>query len=373
MTDTTPSLELLLVCTKEPIPSTDRARVQTILAMYGYTTLYQREVICQKTILAPKLDKYPHQLQIIAQNLQTNISEKYGVKFNFNILKAVKGLKRKLSNLDMYVAFPQSLADHTEQISSLGISELPEIQSLAAKNISDFHPPFPIVSTISNYNSRTRVDKVQYKGGVAVCKTFRTTNTEGLEREIASRKALGEKIPEISRVLESGENYLVMPLYKSVWEWDENSLSLFPLKYAENCIDIVRRINSERWSLLDWHPGNFIYGPDDQVTLIDLEAAKEEPVASPFTQCPDIVGHKDFPYQGKPINYVNTWQPIVGIPLNVLLDGSKLHKSLHRSFYFIVKSTPKWAAKRLEQKLRLLYRSIVRKDHIHRSNSYFIL
>ncbi len=366
------NLELLLLHTKIPIPKKNYDRIQSILAMYGYTTLYLMEKSDPETIIIPSFEDYPYQLQIITQNLHANISESYGVIFNQNIVKAVKGLKRKLHELDLRIAFPQSLEDHTAQIANLNIAEINSIHEFAAKNSSEFHPPFPIISTISNSNSRTRVDKIKYKNELAVCKTFRASNLEGLERELASRKALGDKIPEISKVLDSGENYFVMPLYESTWSWQEGSLGLFPLGYAEKCIDVIKRINDEQWSLLDWHPGNFIYGRNNHVILIDLEASRKEPSVSAFTECPDIVGHKNFQYQGKPINYPNTWQPIIGLPLNVLLHGSSLNKSLRRTVYLLVKTLPKWSAKKIEQKLRLVYRKLFNRRELSKHGSYFL-
>lgn len=372
MQHVSPDLELLLLCTKGSLPKSHHAKIHSILAMYGYTTLYQQETVRREMASSPDLAEYPYHLEIIVQNLHANIAEKHGVTFNLNILKAAKGLKRKLRGIDLRIASPQSLDNHSQYIENMGVPTLETIYEAASKNMSEFSPPYPIISTISNANSRTRVDKIRYKEGIAVCKTFRSTNLEGFKREIVVRNAIGNKIPEISKILESGENYFVMPLYESAWNWEEGTLGLFPLRYAEKCIDIVKRVNAECWSIIDWHPGNFIYGHDNQVIMIDLEAATKQSHATTFDECPDIVGHVDFPYQGKPINYANTWQPLIGLPIDTLLQGSPFKKSLRRNLYLIVKALPRWAAKKGEQRLRWLYRRFFRKQELYKHGSYFV-
>ncbi|MCG8490175.1 MAG: hypothetical protein MI743_01060 [Sneathiellales bacterium] len=368
-----PALELIMLCTETLFPVEFLPKIKSILAMYGYTLLKHQEIAVKQDPNSLKMEKFPYQLALITQNIHSNVQEENGVKFNTNILRAVRGISKKVKMKGLRLAVPNSQENHEKCIQNMQIEDFDVICKVAKENIEEFHPPFPVISSISNANSRTRVDKVMYKGQVAVCKTFRTTNTDALVKEVSARKALATKIPEVSSIIEHGDNYFVMPFYESVWTWKEGTLSLFPQKYAEICIDIVKRVNAEKWALIDWHPGNFIYGQDDSVILIDLEAATEQDQLMSFEACFDILGHPNFPYQGKSINYVNTWQPITGLSLKRLLYAASWEKKVVRGLYFVSKKLPKWFAKTCEQKLRKLSRKYIKRSKIDTCGRYIII
>ncbi|WP_339712769.1 hypothetical protein [uncultured Sneathiella sp.] len=359
MENTEPDLELIYLFLKEPFPDELLGKMRSVLAMYGYSLLVTRNLTSsQISDMAVPADR-SHGLALIVQDIQPCFGEKYGDRINLNIFKAVKGIVRKFKEYDFFVVTPRSLSEHKLSLDWLKLPDHISLQKLAKENIDSFTPPYPVILCISNENGRTRIDKVDFKGEQAVCKTFCATNLEGLQKEIEARRLLSDKIPEIAPILEYGENYMMLPYYEAAWRWDSDSLGLMPIKYAEKCLDIIRRIHAENWAVVDWHPGNFIFCHGSDVVLIDLEALLPQPERVPFEQSADILGYPNFPYQGKPTTYANTWQSVVGLPLPALLNSSATRKRFLRGFYFVTRSLPKWLTKRTEQALRKLYRHYV--------------
>ncbi|MCR9215173.1 MAG: hypothetical protein NXI13_15765 [Proteobacteria bacterium] len=365
-------LEILYLCLEKPFPEESKDKMISVLAMYGYSLLGNHELTSgQKAkIPAPEDRSFIHAL--IVHNLHPNIAESFGQPLNTNLFKAVKGVMRKFKELDPHVVSPGCMDEHARQLEMMEFSDIEVLSSLAMSNEENFNSPFQVLDCISDNNSRTRIDKILFRGEPAVCKTFRQTSLDALEKEILARKVLSANVPEIAPVLEHGDNYFIMPYYEAVWTWQADSFSLFPLDYAEKCLDIMRRIQESGWSVVDWHPGNFIYLPDGDVVMIDLEALTENTAEEAFESSADILGHRDFPYQDKPINYMNTWQPIVGLSLKSLLYDSPSKKRCVRTFYFLGRALPTRLIKKLEQALRKPVKKLVSRRQIRRLGPYLV-
>lgn len=372
MVEIAPMLEILFICRKSPFPKDSLDKLTSVLAMYGYSLLGSHALSEEQSADIPAPGDYPCKLALVVQNLLPHISDSYGEPLNTNLFRAVKGVTRKFKDLDLFVVSPGSVEEHDRQLRLMNFPDLEELSALAHANSGSFNPPFPSLECISNSNSRTRIDKIRFGEGMAVCKTFRSTNLAALKKEITARKVLGKNVPEIAPLLDYGDNYFIMPYYEPAWTWQPDSIQLFPLRYAEKCLEIMQRIHRQGWSVIDWHPGNFIYLSDDKVVMVDLEALTQNTERKPFENSADILGHEGFPYQDKPINYVNTWQPIVGLSLKSLLYGSPGMKRFRRALFFLGKALPSRVLKKTEQALRKPIRQVISRRQIRRRGRFLI-
>ena len=196
--------------------------------------------------------------------------------------------------------------------------EFPKIEKKLKKNQNSMKSPFPVIKTLSGHGRRAKVELIHYKDGKAVLKTYRPGRERFLERELIARK-LGKDLPEMTPVLEHGENYLVLPFYNDIMDRSK-PLSFGVIRRTRSMISHFRSLGFE---LIDFKPKNIILDSKDGMKIIDFEFLQEggvstESLADNF--CWYAVG-KDFNGDvpmGRKLrrnNYYRYWFASTGVPL----------------------------------------------------------
>jgi hypothetical protein len=203
-----------------------------------------------------------------------------------------------------------------------------------------FNHNFQAIKDLSGNSKRAKVELIKYKEGLAVCKTFRPGREEFLEREIFVMSNFSKLKNEIPKILETGNNYIVYPYYKSTLK--KGKYSFLPLTVAGQAIEILRFFYDQGYYLLDTHYNNLLLDRKGDLKIVDFEFVqryKEKPKT--FAESFDIVGVPDrvaknfnylFGQKGKR-TYKNTWQRKIGLDFNSLRNDPDWKQKLKRIKY----------------------------------------
>lgn len=202
------------------------------------------------------------------------------------------------------------------------------------------HPP-GVIEPLSILGERARVDLVNHDGRVAVRKMFRPGRQRYFGRELFALTELSRDIPQIPRLLDHGADYVVMERYEDQLRLDGHRLNvarrLISLDVADSMIAIIRAFYDHGYSLLDCHPGHFLFGPRGEVRVIDFEFLHQyESKPQRFEECFDFAGvlydidELDIPSVLNKAPYEHYWLPHLGLQLEDMLHGSQLQRRIGR-------------------------------------------
>lgn len=162
---------------------------------------------------------------------------------------------------------------------------LPSISQNARNLHEGFRTPFPVKRNLSQNSRRAKVELVDYHGTEAVCKTFRPGCDRFLKRELLAR-TLGEGLPEISPVIESGPNYLITKFYDNRMKEHFSPLPLFaakrflPIWVCQSAIRIVSHFRRLGFEYIDFQPHNILLDRAEGLKIIDMEFLQESGLPS---------------------------------------------------------------------------------------------
>ncbi|MCK5674499.1 MAG: hypothetical protein KAH95_14055, partial [Spirochaetales bacterium] len=196
--------------------------------------------------------------------------------------------------------------------------EFPKIEKKLKKNQNSMKSPFPVIKTLSGHGRRAKVELIHYKDGKAVLKTYRPGRERFLERELIARK-LGKDLPEMTPVLEHGENYLVLPFYNDIMDRSK-PLSFGVIRRTKN---IISHFHSLGFELIDFKPKNIILDSKDGMKIIDFEFLQEGGVSTEsladnfcwYTVEKDFNGDVPMGRKLRRNNYYRYWFASTGVPL----------------------------------------------------------
>jgi hypothetical protein len=348
------SVELFILCTAQPLPSGLQGEIRQVLSTWGYDLLEQGNVHTAHAVI-PRPASHSCMLALAAQDLQPDIRD--GV--NQRIFKAARSLGRKLKKQNVYVLTPKNNACHKKILHQLFPQQDQAILEKAKSSLAAFQPPYHVLKSLNNHTARARIDVVDFNGKEAVCKTFRQSALDYLQREILARREPGDKIPEIAPILEQGENYFIIPLYRESWRWEDDGLRLYPLERARQCMDFLRCCHAQGYAVVDAHPGTFLFDGELGLRVADLEYLTPLPDSAPFERSFDIIGPPPgftgvLP-AGRPVTYQNAWRPVVGVSLHDLMSAPPLKLRLLRALHWLTLRLPKFLYKKMGSALRGLY------------------
>jgi hypothetical protein len=341
MTDQPFPIELFFICTPLPLPESQHEEVRRTLSTWGYDLLE-----LQQTPPLAEVSPHPCMLVLAAQDLQPDVRN----EVNQRIFKAARSLGRQLKRFKADVVTPEKQQDHEKMLQRILPERAQPLIVQTRRNLGIFRPPYPVLRTLNNHSARTRVDVVDFKGKEAVCKTFRSSALDYLQREMDARAALGQALPEISPVLERGENYFIMPLYHEAFSWKDDGLCLYPVDKAKACMEFLRHFHAQGYAIVDAHPGTFLFDRDEGLRVADLEYFTPQPDKKPFKESFDIAGPPES-FKGilpadRAVTYQSAWYPIIGVNLNTLMTSPPLKLHLLRLTYLLTRRLPKGLIKK---------------------------
>ena len=246
---------------------------------------------------------------------------------------------------------------------------------------NEFKTKETVLADLTDDGKRAKVELIRHGNGKAVKKTFKPGCEEYGRKEIELLKKFSGLRPEVSPILESGENYFVMPFYKN-WrdfnkhKWHSSSSRLMPLFAVRQSLDFLKFLCDNNVYLVDAAPGNTIIDKKEGLKFIDLELwATYEQDKKPrrFEESYDIVGLPDESYDPlgpgpKPRSYDRSWKPYTGLTLK-----SALYDPVWKCHYKRMIFRPRKLARRLKvnskdvsiktaKKIYWLFDSLVRRS-----------
>jgi hypothetical protein len=221
-----------------------------------------------------------------------------------------------------------------------------------------FRSPFPVVRPLGGLARRSRVELVEYAGGLAVCKTFRPGRERFLRREVLARTELRPFMPEVSALLEHGSNWLLMPFHRDTLRYRTTGISLLPLAVSRAALRFLGKLYDAGYAHLDFSPGNLIIDRDDGLRIIDFEFLhrySDRPAS--FEQSYDLVGLPPDFDDDRPAEaayYANMLQPHTGLSIGSLMHGTRWHQHLERSRHLLGSRCPRQARRQAKLFSKLL-------------------
>lgn len=186
---------------------------------------------------------------------------------------------------------------------------------------------YKVLHLYPSYRSRSKIEKIDFNGQIAIKKTFKFGEDRFAQREIFACGELSKDIIEIPPLLASNENYIIIPFYQNVLE-NKSDLEIATLlkPYAKQVFSVLKKIYERGYALMGFHPGNIILTDSGDIKIIDFEFLhKYEIKPESFLLSWDIIGHPDNFKGDAPISrlknghtYENTWQLIFGPKSEVL-------------------------------------------------------
>lgn len=201
---------------------------------------------------------------------------------------------------------------------------------------------YPVQKQLGKYKRRSKVELIEYNGGLAVKKTFRPGCERFLEREVLARAMFSGRRKEVPPILEQAPLYFISPYYEDTLKYNPYSRikRLLPLSITKQLVEFIRFLYEQGYTVLDLQPQNIIFdGKSGTIRLIDFEHLhkySERPAS--FEQCFEFAGcpdsfDGDSPH-GISVNYETMWEPYVGLTLKSLLyDPTWLQHLKRFSFY----------------------------------------
>lgn len=197
----------------------------------------------------------------------------------------------------------------------------PEILEDVRKTITEWDRKYKtkekVIKDISEYKRRAKVEIIEYKGMKAVKKTYKAGKERFLEREKYVYGELSKECRFIPVLLESGENYIIIPFLKTTLLSRKNYFKMQALKkYKREILSISEFFYNKGYALIDFHPGNILVTKDGP-RIIDFEFLyKYENKPANIQASFDFVGYpenflEDLPYGIDIERRKNIWKEIL--------------------------------------------------------------
>lgn len=218
--------------------------------------------------------------------------------------------------------------NHVEALRYLEAALPDEVGALRAEIAAlreRFRTREPVRRTLTRYGRRAKVEVIEYRGGLAVKKTFRPGCERFLEREVTALRTFGGTVPEVPPLLEAGDGYVVYPYYADAE--DPGPHGLLPLDAVRRVLSAVRTFYEHGYSVVDFKPSNLVLDRRSGPKIVDFEFLHRYAERPPsFEACYELAGlpegfEGDRPDWGGTARggYAALWEPRVGLDLASLL------------------------------------------------------
>lgn len=182
------------------------------------------------------------------------------------------------------------------------------------------------------HGRRSKSELIEYKGNLAIKKTFKPGAERFWKRELFVRKEFSNLRPEIPPLLDYGDSYIICPYYQDMLLFTSKSNIKISLEIARQAMEVLYFFYERGYALIDFHPGNLIIDEKTGLKMVDFEFLYSYQVKPPlFIDCYDLAGVPSDFTGDRPIgalknpqmflmrNYRKDWQPYTGIELEELI------------------------------------------------------
>lgn len=204
------------------------------------------------------------------------------------------------------------------------LGNLQEINIEISEIESNYTSSYKVIKLFDGFRHRAKTELIEYRKGLAVKKTWKPRNERFLEREKYACGELSKRISYIPQLLESGENYIIIPYYENILYRNEQLKKIVLTNQIMDIANFFKELYKEGCFNPDIHPGQFVFSQRDGLKAIDFEYLQHyENKPKLFMESYDIKGcPRDFKgdkpnYTGKNLHgaYDNLWKRYTGYTL----------------------------------------------------------
>jgi len=196
--------------------------------------------------------------------------------------------------------------------------ELDEIEKRLKESWNVLCGRVQVIQALPGHGRRARVELIRHAGMQAVCKTYRPGRERYLKRELLARQ-LGRELPEMSPILEHGDNFMVMPYYQDRLD----RTKLLPLWMLRRTRAIISHFRSLGYEMIDFKPKNIILDEAEGMKIIDFEFLQPGGSSSSslkgnfcwYSVSSEFKGDVPAGKKNRRNNYYHHWFASTGIPL----------------------------------------------------------
>jgi len=180
-----------------------------------------------------------------------------------------------------------------------------------------------------------------------------------LKNEILARKKIGH-LKAVTPILEHGDNYIIMPLLKIYYQWNNEKFpTLFPLKVFDKIFEFVNEVYACGFCLVDWNPEGFIYS-NNEVYMIDFEYFYEHSCPDNYPISPDItgIGQERTTTAGDVVTFNKDWERVLGLTYEDYCTLTIKQKRLKRRIHYWTRLLPSYVNAQLNICTKFIRNSI---------------
>ncbi|MBT2571267.1 hypothetical protein [Planococcus sp. ISL-110] len=221
----------------------------TLLIMYDYHP---------KPLGAKMKKKYPH-----VSNEHYLLKEQLRSEINFSLSKEERA--NPLHSADDEIEALDYIAAVTPDL-------LQEIKTIVTDWDRAYRTQEKVIADVSEKKRRAKVEVIEYHGKRAVKKTYKAGKERFLEREKFVYGELSKECEFIPKLIESGENYIIVPYLKTrkVTESWHIKKQILKRKHKQEIFSINEFFYNKGYALIDFHPGNILL-TSEGLKVIDFE------------------------------------------------------------------------------------------------------
>ncbi|MBF6632446.1 MAG: hypothetical protein ITG06_00065 [Planococcus sp. (in: Bacteria)] len=221
----------------------------TLLVMYDYHP---------KPLSAKMKKKYPH-----VSNEHYLLKEQLRSEINFSLSKDERA--NPLHSADDEI-------EALDYISAVAPDLIGDIEAIVTEWDNAYRTPEKVIADVSEKKRRAKVEVIEYQGGKAVKKTYKAGKERFLEREKFVYGELSKECDFIPKLIDSGENYIIVPYLKTnkVTESWHIKKQILKRKHKQEIFKINEFFYNKGYALIDFHPGNILL-TSEGLKLIDFE------------------------------------------------------------------------------------------------------
>ena len=221
----------------------------TLLIMYDYHP---------KPLTAKMKKKYPH-----VSNEHYLLKEQLRSEINFSLSKEERA--NPLHSADDEI-------EALDYISAVAPDLIQEIQTMVTDWDRAYRTHEKVIADVSEKKRRAKVEVIEYQGKRAVKKTYKAGKERFLEREKFVYGELSKECGFIPQLIDSGENYIIVPYLKTnkVAESWHIKKQILKRKHKQEIFTINEFFYNKGYALIDFHPGNILL-TSEGLKVIDFE------------------------------------------------------------------------------------------------------
>lgn len=266
-----------------------------LLIMYDYHP---------KPLNAKMKKKYPH-----VSNEHYLLKEQLRSEINFSLSKEERA--NPLHSADDEI-------EALDYIAAVAPDLLQDIETVITEWDEAYRTHEKVFADVSEKKRRAKVEVIEYGGKRAVKKTYKAGKERFLEREKFVYGELSEECEFIPKLIDSGENYIIIPYLKTnkVTESWHIKKQILKRKHKQEIFRINEFFYNKGYALIDFHPGNILLTPEG-LKVIDFEFLYQYEERPPNVQDSfDLNGFpenfsEDRPYGIFPKQRRNMWRKIL--------------------------------------------------------------